>query len=182
VNVENRRARPKIVKTSHDHGNIFFAQQANSLKNSSQIGQRKDIVSKMLPYAVLQSRGGDISSQGGITSATTALGNQDGISQENRSGHSGHENPNNISGGGTFANHQYSNSGNGIFVGDQSHKSISDRERTPTHTKEKQNNNNNLMIKEKGIDANDAENNANSANGKGKNPYYFTFFNEKNDQ
>jgi len=35
------------------------------------------------------------------------------------------------------------------------------------------------MIKEKGIDANDAENNANSANGKGKNPYYFTFFNEK---
>ena len=23
-NVENRRARPKIVKTSHDHGNMFF--------------------------------------------------------------------------------------------------------------------------------------------------------------
>ena len=34
-NVENRRARPKIVKTSHDHGNMFFIQQANSLKNSS---------------------------------------------------------------------------------------------------------------------------------------------------
>ena len=25
IYVENRRARPKIVKTSHDHGNIFFA-------------------------------------------------------------------------------------------------------------------------------------------------------------
>ena len=24
VNVENRRARPKIVKTSQDHGNMFF--------------------------------------------------------------------------------------------------------------------------------------------------------------
>ena len=26
TNVENRRARPKIVKTSHDHGNMFFIQ------------------------------------------------------------------------------------------------------------------------------------------------------------
>ena len=52
VNVENRRARPKIVKTSQDHGNMFFIQQANSLKNSSQISQRKDIASKMLPYNV----------------------------------------------------------------------------------------------------------------------------------
>jgi hypothetical protein len=24
INVENRRARPKIVKTSQDHGNMFF--------------------------------------------------------------------------------------------------------------------------------------------------------------
>ena len=54
TNVENRRARPKIVKTSHDHGNMFFIQQANSLKNSSQIAQRKDIAGKViLPiYAV----------------------------------------------------------------------------------------------------------------------------------
>lgn len=117
INVENRRARPKIVKTSHDHGNIFFAQQANSLKNSSQIGQRKDLASKMLPYQVLQSRGGDISSLGGITSATTAFGNGDGISHENRSGHSYHENPNNISGG-NYQNNNYSYSGNGIFNGD----------------------------------------------------------------
>jgi hypothetical protein len=41
-----------------------------------------------------------MSSLGGVTSATTGIGNQDGISQENRSGHSYHENPNNISGGG----------------------------------------------------------------------------------
>ena len=61
-----------------------------------------------------------------MTSATTAIGNQD----ENRSGHSGHENPHNVSGG---AHHQHSNSGNGVFGGDQSHKSISDRERTPTN-------------------------------------------------
>lgn len=61
-----------------------------------------------------------------MTSATTAIGNHD----ENRSGHSGHENPNNVSGGG---HHQHSNSGNGVFGGDQSHKSISDRERTPTN-------------------------------------------------
>ena len=26
VNVENRRARPKIVKSSQDHGNMFFIQ------------------------------------------------------------------------------------------------------------------------------------------------------------
>lgn len=54
----------------------------------------------MLPYTLKQSRGGEISSQGGITSATTALGNQDGsISNENRSGYSGHENPNNVKNG-----------------------------------------------------------------------------------
>jgi hypothetical protein len=63
---------------------------------------------------------GDTRSQGGITSATTAVDNNN--SNENRSGHSGHENPNNISGG-----HQPSN-----FAGDNSH-SISDHERTPTN-------------------------------------------------
>lgn len=82
----------------------------------------------MLPYQVLQSRGGDISSLGGITSATTAFGNGD-----DRSGHSYHENPNNISGGNNGGNN-YSYSGNGIL--DQSHKSISDKERTPTQGKE----------------------------------------------
>ena len=51
---------------------------------------------------------------------------------ENRSGHSGHENAHNISGSGAV-HHQHSNSGNGVFGGDQSHKSISDRERTPTN-------------------------------------------------
>ena len=100
------------------------------MKNSSQIGQRKDLASKMLPYQVLQSRGGDISSLGGITSATTAFGNNDGISQENRSGY--HEIPGH-NGGQNPSNNNYSYSGNGIFVGDQSHKSISDKERTPTH-------------------------------------------------
>lgn len=133
INVENRRARPKIVKTSHDHGNIFFAQQANSLKNSSQIGQRKDLASKMLPYQVLQSRGGDISSLGGITSATTAFGNNDGISQNDRSGQ--YDNPPGMQVN-TNNNINYQYSGNGIFVGDQSHKSISDKERTPTHGNE----------------------------------------------
>ena len=72
-----------------------------------------------------QSRG-DTASQGGTTSATTAIGNHD-LSHENRSGHSGHENFHNISGGGN----QHSGSGNAF--GDQSHKSISDRERTPTN-------------------------------------------------
>jgi len=121
------------VKTSHDHGNIFFAQQANSLKNSSQIGQRKDLASKMLPYQVLQSRGGDISSLGGITSATTAFGNNDGISQNDRSGQ--YDNPPGMQVN-TNNNINYQYSGNGIFVGDQSHKSISDKERTPTHGNE----------------------------------------------
>lgn len=86
------------------------------MKNSSQIGQRKDMLSKMQqPYR------GDTRSQGGITSATTAVGNQD--SHENRSGHSGHENPNNISGG-----HKPS-----LYVGDHSNHSVSDNERTPTN-------------------------------------------------
>jgi hypothetical protein len=170
------------VKTSHDHGNIFFAQQANSLKNSSQIGQRKDLASKMLPYQVLQSRGGDISSLGGITSATTAFGNNDGISQENRSGY--HEIPGH---NGANANNNYSYSGNGIFVGDQSHKSISDKERTPTHGQEpkqflKMNNNNKKETNASIAAAEDDEaHNTNSGEGKGKNPYYFTFFNEKNE-
>lgn len=81
----------------------------------------------MLPYQVLQSRGGDISSLGGITSATTAFGNNDGISQNDISGY--HQNANMQ----PSTNNNYSYSGNGIFVGDQSHKSISDKERTPTH-------------------------------------------------
>jgi len=62
-------------------------------------------------------------SAGGLTSATTAIGNHDGISQENRSGHSGHE----ISRGGQQ---------NGVFGGDVSHKSISDNEKnTPRNDK-----------------------------------------------
>jgi len=73
-----------------------------------------------------QSRG-DTASQGGTTSATTAIGNHD-LSHENRSGHSGHENFHNISGGGGNQN-----SGSGNAFGDQSHKSTSDRERTPTN-------------------------------------------------
>ena len=40
-----------------------------------------------------------------MTSATTALRNQDGsISNENRSGYSGHENPNNVKIGGNNQN------------------------------------------------------------------------------
>ena len=58
---------------------------------SSQIGQRKDIQHKNMPYNFNQSRAGDTTSQGGTTSATTAIGNQD-INHENRSGLSGHEN------------------------------------------------------------------------------------------
>lgn len=140
----------------------------------------------MLPYQVLQSRGGDISSLGGITSATTAFGNNDGISQENRSGHSYHENP--TTSGGTYTNNNnYSYSGNGIFVGDQSHKSISDKERTPTHGTEPKVLPTHLKINNKKEaaqpPAEDEEGpNTNSCNSKGKNPYYFTFFNEKNDQ
>ena len=76
---------------------------------------------------------GDTTSQGGTTSATTAIGNQGGVSDENRSGYSGHENPHSTSGGGGNAHHQHSGSGNGVFGGDHSHKSISDRERTPTN-------------------------------------------------
>lgn len=77
----------------------------------------------MLPYAVLQSRGGDNSSLGGITSATTAF-NNDGISHENRSGHS---NERQAAQGNNY-NNNYSYSGNGIFNNDQSHKSISDKD------------------------------------------------------
>ena len=84
----------------------------------------------MLPYTVLQSRGGDNSSLGGITSATTAFGNNDGISAENRSGHSIHDNQNS-----GHYNNNYSYSGNGIFNGDQSHKSISDKESMMIRTK-----------------------------------------------
>ena len=122
---------------------------------------------------------GDISSLGGITSATTAFGNQDGISQENRSGHSYHENPNNISGG-YNPNNNYSYSGNGF---DQSHKSISDKERTPKHgTELKQGNNNHKNKKDTSPIDDDEANDTHSKHSKGKNPYYFTFFNEKNDQ
>jgi hypothetical protein len=70
---------PKIVKTSQDHGNMFFIQQANSLKNSSQISQRKDL--------------NKFSSHGGLTSATTAVGNHEVFSNghENRSRNSRHD-------------------------------------------------------------------------------------------
>lgn len=93
---------------------MFFMQQANSLKNSSQIGQRKDINSKNLANNFKQSRGdyrGDITSQSGLTSATTANGNQDGNSHENRSGHSGNEKSPN--GAGTKNPTIFSMSGNG---------------------------------------------------------------------
>ena len=69
--------------------------------------------SKMVPH---RGHYDTAESQGGMTSATTAIGNQDGISHENRSGHSGHD----ISRGG----HR-----NGVFAGDTSHKSISDNEK-----------------------------------------------------
>ena len=100
------------------------------------------------------------------------------------------ENPNNISGGPHApgnSNNNYSYSGNGIFVGDQSHKSISDKERTPTHGTEPKQLSTQLKINNK-KDASPIEDkdeealNTNSCNSKGKNPYYFTFFNEKNDQ
>ncbi len=35
---------------------MFFIQQANSLKNSSQISQRKDMLPKVLPYNFNYSR------------------------------------------------------------------------------------------------------------------------------
>ena len=135
-----------------------------------------------------QSRGGDTVSQGGTTSATTAIGNQD-LSHENRSGHSGHENFHNISGGVTNQN-----SGSGNAFGDQSHKSTSDRERTPTNPggaeaynqqptswreDQGQPNQNALLsdkVMNKAIEAAEAE-----GDGKQKDPYYFTFFNEKNE-
>jgi len=131
-----------------------------------------------------QSRGGDTVSQGGTTSATTAIGNHD-LSHENRSGHSGHENFHNISGGGN----QHSGSGNAF--GDQSHKSISDRERTPTNNVPEQYQptswredqgqpNQNALLNDKAMnkamEAAEAE-----GDGKQKDPYYFTFFNEKNE-
>ena len=104
-------------------------------------------------------------SQGGLTSATTAIGNQDGISHENRSGHSGHE----ISRGGQH---------NGVFGGDVSHKSISDHEKnTPKNQQCVQDGFSSIVasinqqVKKEGEDQMD----------KPKDPYYFTFFNEKNE-
>ena len=135
-----------------------------------------------------QSRGGDTVSQGGTTSATTAIGNHD-ISHENRSGHSGHENFHNISGGVTNQN-----SGSGNSFGDQSHKSTSDRERTPTNPgwpeaynqqptswREDQGQpNQNALLTDKVMNkANEAA--EADGDGKQKDPYYFTFFNEKNE-
>lgn len=144
------------------------------------------IHSKISPYNIKQS-GGDTVSQGGTTSATTAIGNHD-LSQENRSGHSGHDNFHNISGGGN-AHHQHSGSANG-FGGDQSHKSISDRERTPTNqdnhyqptswredgAQTKQNALLNDKVANKSKEAGETD-----GDGKQKDPYYFTFFNEKNE-
>ena len=103
----------------------------------------------------LVSRGGDSTSQGGITSATTAIGNQDGISHENRSGHSGHDN----------SGHGVNQHSAGMFGADQSHKSISDRERTPTNR-----------------DASGRQDAKQDEGGVKKDPYYFTFFNEKNEK
>jgi hypothetical protein len=133
-----------------------------------------------------QSRGGDTVSQGGTTSATTAIGNHD-LSHENRSGHSGHENFHNISGGVTNQN-----SGSANAFGDQSHKSTSDRERTPTGPggpdaygqqptswREDHGQPNQLLTDKamnKAIEGAEAE-----GDGKQKYPYYFTFFNEKNE-
>ena len=57
---------------------MFFIQQANSLKNSSHLSQRKEINSKVIPFSYQnQSRGDDIISHGGLTSATTHV-NGDG--------------------------------------------------------------------------------------------------------
>ena len=59
------------------------------------------------------------------------------------------------------------------------------KERTPTHNNEKNKLINHLKINNKNdakpMDDEDGMN-TNSCNSKGKNPYYFTFFNEKNDQ
>jgi hypothetical protein len=63
---------------------MFFIQQANSLKNSSQISQRKHL-HKNNP-AQFQTRGGDTISHGGLTSATTYAVPTDALSNENRSG------------------------------------------------------------------------------------------------
>ena len=81
------------------------------------------------PFIFSQSRGGDSISQGGLTSATTAIGNgqSDGVSNENRSGRSrpGDNRDNSME------------RGAGVFSGNQSHNSLSKsdrelRERTPT--------------------------------------------------
>jgi hypothetical protein len=42
--IENRRAKPKIVKNVQDQGNIFFSQQA-TFANSSQKRSRRDVSS-----------------------------------------------------------------------------------------------------------------------------------------
>ena len=130
------------------------------------------MLSKMVPYNINQSRG-DTTSQGGMTSATTAFGQDQ--TQENRSGHSGHE-PHNISNGG--------GSGHNVFGGDQSHKSISDREKTPTnkdnqHSSRREDaKNTNAMLSG---NTNDRLMEEAKATGQKKDPYYFTFFNEKNE-
>ena len=76
-----------------------------------------------MPYNYNFSKAGDTTSQGGTTSATTAIGNSD-VNHENRSGLSGHEN-NYINVG----QGQYPSSNN--FGGDNSHKSMSDHQITP---------------------------------------------------
>lgn len=91
---------------------------------SSQIGQRKDIQKKPTSYNYNQSRAGDTTSQGGTTSATTAIGNQES-NHENRSGLSAHDNSNYISvGNGQNQTPSHVN-------GDVSNKSMSDHQITP---------------------------------------------------
>jgi hypothetical protein len=169
---------------------MFFIQQANSLKNSSQIAQRKDINKAVMPvYAMKQSRGGDISSQGGLTSATTALGNQQdsSISHENRSRTSGIEvYPPNATA--SFANNGFEHSISDKRIGGQQTTPTSKRDdksaslpREKSHRDKSRSNSHNADGKpsaERKVTTEDAPNEAGPAQ-KGKNPYYFTFFNEK---
>lgn len=73
VNIENRQARPKIVKNSQDLGNMFFIQQANSMRNNSRkngtgLRIKKDSL-KPLPSSF-----NDNLSNRGLTTATTNQG------------------------------------------------------------------------------------------------------------
>lgn len=44
--VENRRARPMIIKNSVDRGTMFFSQQANSISSSQHNRRRREIASQ----------------------------------------------------------------------------------------------------------------------------------------